>query len=68
MPNRPKEITSPEITIGSGRSQIILTGRDAIRAAGWSLRFLLFVRGAVSLLIVGVLALYAVSKWWWPSL
>jgi hypothetical protein len=62
MPNRSSlhEITTPEIAIGSGRTQIILRGRDAIRAAGWSLRFLLFTRGL--LFVMGALAV------WWLSL
>ena len=63
MPNRSSlhELTNAEITIGSGRTQIILRGRDAILAAGWSLRFLLFAR-ALFFLEVGTLAL------WWLSL
>jgi hypothetical protein len=55
----------PEISIGSGRSQIVLKGREAIRAAGWTLRFLLFARG-VSLLGVG-LAVAAAVRWWIAS-
>jgi len=61
-------MSDPEISIGAGRTQIILRGRDAIRAAGWSLRFLLFARG-VSLFVIGGFAVYAATKWWlslWP--
>jgi hypothetical protein len=53
---------SPEIAIGSGRTQIILRGRDAIRAAGWALRFLLVARG-VSLAVIGTLAAYTAMQW-----
>jgi hypothetical protein len=54
-----------EISISSGRSKITLKGPDAIRAAGWSLRFLLFARGASFFFVGGVLAVYALFKLWW---
>jgi hypothetical protein len=59
-------MSDPEISISAGRAKIILKGRDAIRAAGWTLRFLLFARG-LSLLAVGAIAVYAVIKWWLSS-
>jgi hypothetical protein len=59
MPSRSQ---LPEISIGVGRTQIVLRGRDAIRAAGWSLRFLLFARGF--LFVAGALSICAAVKWW----
>jgi hypothetical protein len=55
----------PEISFGSGKSLIVLKGRDAIRAAGWALRFLLFARGASNLLLsTAVVVACAILKWW----
>jgi hypothetical protein len=53
-----------EISINSGRCQIILKGPDAIREAGWSLRFLLFAQGAYRFLFGGILAICALLNWW----
>jgi hypothetical protein len=39
-----KQQESPEVIFGSGKSQISLRGREAIRAAGWALRLLLFAK------------------------
>jgi hypothetical protein len=73
-------MSDPEILIGSGKSQITLKGREAIRAAGWTVRFLLFARGIRLLFLLGgfslflyaavqwcrpvVQWLYAVAQWW----
>jgi hypothetical protein len=59
-----------EISISCGRSQITLKGADAIREAGWTLRFLLFALGVSFLLFGGryAFALCAVQVWWWLSL
>jgi hypothetical protein len=56
-----------EVSISSGRSQITLKGPDAIREAGWALRFLLVAQGAARFFVVGsavAMAIYAVIKWW----
>jgi hypothetical protein len=60
----PSRSPHPEISIGIGRTQVVLRGRDAIRAAGWSLRFLLFARGAFLFFVAGTLSAYAAMKWW----
>jgi hypothetical protein len=58
-------LPDPVISIGSGSSQVILRGRDAISAAGWTLQFLLFARAASLLTLpVGGAVVYAAIKWW----
>jgi hypothetical protein len=54
----------PEVIFGSGKSQISLRGREAIRAAGWALRMLLFARAVRVLLLfpLGGMALLLL-KW-----
>ncbi len=55
----------PEISIGSGKTQITLRGREAIRAAGWPLRFLLFAYAIALLSIPSAFgAVYWLLKWW----
>ena len=63
-------MSDPEILIGSGKWQITLKGRDAIRAAGWTVRFLLFARGIWLLFFLGVvpLVLYLAIQWRRPVL
>jgi hypothetical protein len=60
-----RSMSDPEISIGSGKTQVILRGRDAIRAAGWALRLLLFARAASLLALpVGAAVIYGAVKWW----
>lgn len=61
-------MSDPEILIGSGKSQITLKGREAIRAAGWTVPFLLFARGIRLLFLLGGLSLflYAAVPWRHP--
>jgi hypothetical protein len=63
-------MSDPEILIGSGKWQITLKGRDAIRAAGWTVRFLLFARGIWLLFLLGgvSLVLYLAIPWRRPVL
>jgi hypothetical protein len=54
----------PEVIVGSGKSQISLRGRDAIRAAGWALPLLLFARAVKILLFVPIGGIvFLLLKW-----
>jgi hypothetical protein len=44
----------PEITFGDGKSKINFKGKEALRAAGWGLRLLLFARAVRILLLFPV--------------
>jgi hypothetical protein len=56
----------PEITFGTGKSRVTLRGSQAIRAAGWTLRFLLIAR-ALSILAFPLGSIYLMVKWWWGT-
>jgi hypothetical protein len=44
----------PEVHLGTGKSQISLKGKEAIRAAGWALRLLLLARAVRNLLVLPI--------------
>jgi hypothetical protein len=57
-------MSDPKISIRLGRTQIVVRGRAAINAAGWTLRFLLFTGGVAFLVLaVGMLAFTAALRW-----
>jgi hypothetical protein len=41
----------PEISVGKGRRQISLKGKEAIREGGWTIRWLLFTRGLATIIM-----------------
>jgi hypothetical protein len=49
-----KQQETPEVIFGSGKSQISLKGKEAIRAAAWALPLLLFARALRILLVVPI--------------
>jgi hypothetical protein len=55
-----------EISLGSGKSQVVLKGREAIRAAGWALRLLLISR-AVATLTVSIAGIIWLVWRLWPG-
>jgi hypothetical protein len=60
-----KQRGHPHVSIGSGRWQIVLEGAEAIRAAGWALRFALIARGLAPLIYSGAavsVATYTLSQ------
>jgi hypothetical protein len=59
-------MSDPEISFGSGKSLIVLKGRESIRAAGWALRYLLFARATMMLMLSGggIGGVLALAKWW----
>jgi hypothetical protein len=54
----------PEISFGSGPTQVVLKGREAIHAVGWTLPFLLFARGIVALVVAISVAVCVIMRWW----
>jgi hypothetical protein len=52
----------PEVRVGAGKSQISLKGKEAIQAAGWTLRFLLVAKG-IAILIIPACCLLALRLW-----
>jgi hypothetical protein len=53
-----------EISLGAGKSQVTLKGKEAIRAAGWTLRLLLFARAIAILSLPVAAAIYLILKMW----
>jgi hypothetical protein len=59
-----KQQELPEVIFGSGKGQISLRGREAIRAAGWALRLLLYARALKILLVFPIGGIgYWIVKW-----
>lgn len=56
-------MSDPEISMGKGRSQTVLKGKEAIRAAGWTVRYFLFAN-ATWKLVLSALGGSAII-WWW---
>jgi len=55
---------TPEVIFGSGKSQISLKGKKAIRAAGWGLPLLLFARAVRILLVIPIGGIaFLLLKW-----
>lgn len=52
---------TPEFSFGSGRNQINLKGKEAIREGGWSIRLLLAAR-AVAILLTAV-TVFMIAFW-----
>ena len=52
----------PEISVGKGRSQISLKGKDAIRAGGWAIQWLLFARG-LAIIVVAIAIVLGIFAW-----
>jgi hypothetical protein len=57
-------MAEPQVSIGRGRSQIVLKGKDAIEAGGWSIKFL-FVAIAVAIMTAPALGLLFLARWYW---
>jgi hypothetical protein len=51
----------PEISFGYGLGQIRIRGKEALRAAGWAVRFLLVARGSAPWLMAAGSLL---ATWW----
>jgi hypothetical protein len=54
----------PKMSIGKGRSQIVLQGKDAIEAGGWSIKFL-FVAFGVAIMTAPALGILLLARWWY---
>jgi hypothetical protein len=52
----------PEISIGSGRGQVKLKGKEAIEASGWALR-VLFIAKAIALVTTPGAVIYLLLKY-----
>jgi hypothetical protein len=51
----------PEVTVGTGRSQVKLRGIEAINAAGWTVKLILIAKAA-AIVMISVGALYMFWK------
>jgi hypothetical protein len=55
-------MSEPEISFGSGKGQVVLKGRDAIRAAGWAVPLVLLAKAAAILILPTVVATYIILR------
>jgi len=54
----------PEFSFGDGKNKVSIKGREAIRAAGWALRLLLFARAMNMLIVLPIGSIgYLFVKW-----
>lgn len=55
----------PEVIVGAGKAQVSLRGREAIRAAGWTIRLVLVAKAMRILVVLPVGgACYLALKWY----
>ncbi len=56
-------MAEPQVSIGRGRSQIVLRGKDAIEAGGWAVKFV-FVAIGFAIMTPPALGIFFLVKWW----
>jgi hypothetical protein len=54
-------MAEPQVLIGRGRSQIVLRGKDAIEAGGWTVK-LLFIARAVAIMMGSTVATLVLAR------
>jgi len=55
-------MAEPQVSIGKGRTQIVLRGEKAIEAVGWTVRLLIIAR-AIVLVLAPLVTLLGIARW-----